>query len=62
MISTERIRYGKFEAYCQVCYKQRKEFGCMVDPTGHMWRVCTKCIKRLWRKRQALRNEAIVDV
>lgn len=63
MTSTVRIRYGEAVGFaCQVCFKKRKKFGTLVDPNGHTWLICDKCINKLWRKRQALRQESVLDV
>lgn len=59
-ISTVKITYGDYNHTCQVCYKPRTRFGLLVDPNGHSWRVCQKCIDRLWRKRHAKREEDIL--
>jgi hypothetical protein len=58
--TNEPMHYGFFVGICQVCFKQRKRFGTLIDPNGHSWLVCNKCINRLWKKRQALRNEDVL--
>lgn len=60
--STGRTRYGvgDYRASCQLCFKERKRFGVLIDPNGHSWRICRKCIDYLWKKRQALRKESLI--
>jgi hypothetical protein len=55
------MRYGDFPARCQLCWKERKRFGSLVDPNGHVWLICSKCIKKGWMKRQALREQDILN-
>lgn len=51
------LHYGHFVGICQICFKDRKRFGTLVDPNGHSWLICAPCINGLWEDSQALNQE-----
>lgn len=42
------IQYGNMVAVCQLHNGEADRFGTLVDPNGHMWLLCSDCIKGLW--------------
>jgi hypothetical protein len=55
------FRWGEFTETCQLCAEVKTRFGAMVDPNGHIWRICADCINSLWDANQATKVQQRIE-